>query len=136
MSLLSMVNRLSLSTLQYSVPPSFSRAPTTPTFQPSRSYINNFFNEKTKINLQKVRWYLATLLVLLLVTMLLQGWYGENRVRQGYRQNKTKRMQLHLMKYSEVHRVRSYGWEARMKTEGGRKMIMRKILRGEDHLAH
>jgi len=112
-----MVNRLSLSTLQYSVLPSFSRAPTTPAFQPSRSYINNFFNEKTKINLQK-------------------GWYGENRVRQGYRQNKTKRMQLHLMKYSEVHRVRSYGWEARMKTEGGRKMIMRKILRGEDHLAH
>ncbi|KAF6210506.1 hypothetical protein GE061_013612 [Apolygus lucorum] len=37
---------------------------------------------------------------------------------------------------NEVKRVRKHGWEARMSTEGGRKVIMNRILKGRHVLSH
>ena len=81
---------------------------------PSRNYIKNFFNEKTAIKPHR-------------------GWMHENRgVGPG---NRTKKLQIKIPHYSEIHRQRRYSYEARMKTEGGRKTIMRRILMGRDHLS-
>lgn len=37
---------------------------------------------------------------------------------------------------SEVKRVTKFGWRARMKTPGGRAVLMRRILKGRHVLAH
>ncbi|XP_033211546.1 39S ribosomal protein L34, mitochondrial [Belonocnema kinseyi] len=37
---------------------------------------------------------------------------------------------------NEVRRIRRHGWHARMATLGGRKVIMRRILKGRHVLAH
>ncbi|XP_026325876.1 39S ribosomal protein L34, mitochondrial [Hyposmocoma kahamanoa] len=37
---------------------------------------------------------------------------------------------------SEVKRVRRHGWEYRMSTPNGRKIIMRRILKGRHVLSH
>ena len=84
-------------------------------FSPLRTYMDNFNNERTHIK-------------------PVLGWMHQNRARQAYRTGKGRRE--YIPSYSEVKRVRSYGWERRMSTEGGRKQIMRRILRGRDHLAH
>eukprot|EP00092_Neocalanus_flemingeri_P031927 GFUD01034686.1.p1 GENE.GFUD01034686.1~~GFUD01034686.1.p1 ORF type:complete len:123 (+),score=26.42 GFUD01034686.1:55-423(+) len=81
---------------------------------PLRTYMDNFNNERTHIK-------------------PVLGWMHENRVRQGYRSAKSRRE--YIASYSEAKRIRSFGWEKRMSTEGGRKIIMRRILRGKDHLA-
>jgi len=64
------------------------------------------------------------------------GWMHEGRLRQAYRADNYNRRRQYDKTYSEVKRVRKLGWEHRMSTEGGRKMIMRRILRGKDDLAH
>ena len=79
-----------------------------------RTYINNFFNEKTAI--KPVR-----------------GWMHQNRPRGPG--NKHKKMRLTIRSYSEHKRQNCYSYEARMRTEGGRKIIMRRILMGRDHLS-
>ena len=80
---------------------------------PVRTYLANFFNDKTAI---KPRF----------------GWMHQNRgLPPG---NKVKKMRLYDMKYSEIKRQRKISYEARMKTEGGRKIIMKKILMGKDHM--
>jgi len=80
---------------------------------PLRSYMKNFQNENNNIK-------------------PVLGWMHQNRVRQAYGSNAKNRQSLKT--YSEVKRW-SYGYESRMKTEGGRKIIMRRILRGKDHLS-
>jgi len=81
---------------------------------PTRNYIKNFFNEKTSIKPHL-------------------GWMHQNRgVGPG---NRTKKLRLTIPSYSEIHRQRRYSYEARMKTEGGRRTIMRRILMGRDHLS-
>ena len=81
---------------------------------PTRNYIKNFFNEKTSIKPHL-------------------GWMHQNRgVGPG---NRTKKLRLTIPSYSEIHRQRRYSYEARMKTDGGRRTIMRRILMGRDHLS-
>ena len=81
---------------------------------PVRTYLSNFFNDKTAI---KPRF----------------GWMHQNRgLPPG---NRTKKLRLHHMTYSEIKRQRKASYEARMKTEGGRKIIMRRILMGKDHMS-
>ena len=81
---------------------------------PVRNYIKNFFNEKTAIK-------------------PVLGWMHQNREKGAG--NKTKKLRLNLMRYSEIKRQRTSSYEARMKTEGGRKIIMRRILMDRDHLS-
>eukprot|EP00090_Calanus_glacialis_P028216 TRINITY_DN45391_c0_g1_i1.p1 TRINITY_DN45391_c0_g1~~TRINITY_DN45391_c0_g1_i1.p1 ORF type:complete len:141 (-),score=42.43 TRINITY_DN45391_c0_g1_i1:56-433(-) len=85
------------------------------TSSPLRTYMKNFDNENNNIP-------------------PVHGWMHQNRARQGYRTGKGRRE--YIATYSDAKRVRTYGWEKRMSTEGGRKMLMRRILRGKDHLAH
>ena len=79
-----------------------------------RSYIGNFFNEKTAIKPKL-------------------GWMHQNRPKGPG--NKHKKMRLTIRNYSELKRQKSYSYEARMKTEGGRRIIMRRILMNRDHLS-
>jgi len=81
---------------------------------PLRTYIKNFDNDKTAI--------LPTL-----------GWMHQNRARQGYRTKKSKRE--YFPTYSEAKRVRAFGYDKKMSTEGGRKMIMKRILMNEAYLS-
>jgi ribosomal protein L34 len=85
------------------------------TSSPLRTYMKNFNNENNNIG-------------------PVFGWMHQNRARQGYRTGKGRRE--YIATYSDAKRVRTYGWEKRMSSEGGRKMIMRRILRAKDHLAH
>ena len=81
---------------------------------PVRTYLSNFFNDKTAI---KPRF----------------GWMHQNRgLPPG---NRHKKLRLHIMNYSEIKRQRKASYEARMKTEGGRKIIMRRMLMGKDHMS-
>ena len=80
----------------------------------SRNYIKNFFNPDTKI--KPVR-----------------GWMHQIKEKQAG--NRHKKMIIHLRRYSEIQRQRTASYEARMQTVGGRKIIMRRILRMKDHLS-
>lgn len=42
----------------------------------------------------------------------------------------------HFPRPSEIKRVKRYGWKARMSTPNGRKVIMRRILKGRHVLTH
>ena len=79
-----------------------------------RSYIGNFFNDKTAIKPKL-------------------GWMHQNRPKGPG--NKHKKMRLTIRNYSELKRQKCFSYEARMNTEGGRKLIMRRILMGRDHLS-
>ena len=81
---------------------------------PVRSYMKNFFNDKTAIKPAR-------------------GWMHQDReMGPG---NRIKRLRLAIKSYSEIKRQRKFSYEARMKTEGGRRIIMRRILMGRDHLS-
>ena len=85
-------------------------------FTPLRTYMDNFNNKNTAIKAPT-------------------GWMHKDRAREGYRTDKTRSRREYYQHYSEVKRVRTYGYEKRMSTEGGRKMLMRRMLRGKDDLA-
>ena len=76
----------------------------------SRSYMENFQNPKTGVR-------------------PIRGWMHQNKALypEGSKRN-------YLMNYSEIKRLKKWGYESRMSTEGGRKMIMRRILRNKDVL--
>ena len=80
----------------------------------TRNYMNNFFNPDTKI--KPVR-----------------GWMHQKKEKQAG--NRHKKLIINIRRYSEIQRQRTSSYEARMKTEGGRKIIMRRILRMKDHLS-
>ncbi|XP_023299369.2 39S ribosomal protein L34, mitochondrial [Lucilia cuprina] len=46
------------------------------------------------------------------------------------------KVRCHFPKPREVKRIKVHGWEARMSTEGGRRVLMRRILKGRYDLAH
>ncbi|XP_061391158.1 large ribosomal subunit protein bL34m [Musca vetustissima] len=48
---------------------------------------------------------------------------------------KTK-VRCHFPKPREVKRINVHGWDVRMATEGGRRTLMRRILKGRYVLAH
>ena len=80
----------------------------------TRNYMKNFFNPDTRV--KPVR-----------------GWMHQDREKGPG--NRHKKMIINLRRYSEIKRQRHSSYEARMKTEGGRKIIMRRILRMKDHLS-
>ena len=80
----------------------------------TRNYMKNFFNAETKV--KPVR-----------------GWMHQDREKGPG--NKHKKLRINLLRYSEIKRQRKSSYEARMQTEGGRKIIMRRILRMKDHLS-
>ncbi|XP_076635922.1 mitochondrial ribosomal protein L34 [Colletes latitarsis] len=49
--------------------------------------------------------------------------------------NRTK-MRYHFPRPNELRRIKRHGWDARMATLGGRKIIMRRILKGRHVLTH
>jgi len=114
MALINMVKKMSflpsaLNTPLLNIQPVLSTAPL-------RTYIKNFDNEETAIKPPV-------------------GWMHQNRSKQGYRTYKSRRAHGPDEFYSEVKRVRVYGYDKLMSTEGGRKRIMKKILLGEDCLS-
>ena len=110
MALANLMSKVSLSSSMSSMSASFASV----NVFPVRTYLSNFFNDKTAI---KPRF----------------GWMHQNRgLPPG---NRTKKLRLHHMTYSEIKRQRKASYEARMKTEGGRKIIMRRILMGKDHMS-
>ncbi|KOC68228.1 39S ribosomal protein L34, mitochondrial [Habropoda laboriosa] len=46
------------------------------------------------------------------------------------------KMRYHFPHPSERLRIKRHGWEARMSTPNGRKILMRRILKGKYVLAH
>ncbi|XP_030370126.1 39S ribosomal protein L34, mitochondrial [Scaptodrosophila lebanonensis] len=48
---------------------------------------------------------------------------------------KTK-LRCHFPKPREVKRINVHGWEARLSTPEGRRVIMRRILKGRHNLSH
>jgi len=50
-------------------------------------------------------------------------------------QTRTK-MRLFWVRPSETKRVRKHGWNTRLSTFGGRRIIMNRILRGRQVLTH
>jgi len=88
--------------------------PTSVLLAQTRNYIKNFFNAETKV--KPVR-----------------GWMHQNKEKQAG--NKHKKLIINIRRYSEIKRQRTASYEARMQTEGGRKIIMRRILRMKDHLS-
>ncbi|XP_037946055.1 39S ribosomal protein L34, mitochondrial-like [Teleopsis dalmanni] len=46
------------------------------------------------------------------------------------------KVRTHFPKPREVKRINVHGWEQRMSTPGGRKIIMRRILLGKHCLSH
>jgi len=86
-------------------------------YTPLRNFMDNFHNKNNNIKPHI-------------------GWMHQDRARQAYRTDKSSRRREYNRTYSEVKRVRTIGFEKRMSTEGGRKMLMRRILRGKDDLAH
>jgi len=60
------------------------------------------------------------------------AWHGKNL---HHMQNKLPyHVRMYLPRLSEVKQRRKYGYEQRMETEGGRRILLRKILRGKDVL--
>ncbi|XP_015601103.1 39S ribosomal protein L34, mitochondrial [Cephus cinctus] len=46
------------------------------------------------------------------------------------------RMRYHFPRPNEVRRIKRHGWQARMSTPSGRKILMRRILKGKFVLSH
>ena len=46
------------------------------------------------------------------------------------------KVRCHFPKPREVKRIKVHGWDARMATEGGRRVLMRRILKGRYVLSH
>jgi len=46
------------------------------------------------------------------------------------------KMRYHFPHPNETKRIKKHGWNARMATLGGRKIIMRRILKGKHVLSH
>ncbi|KAM7342022.1 mitochondrial ribosomal protein L34 [Cochliomyia hominivorax] len=46
------------------------------------------------------------------------------------------KVRCHFPKPREVKRIKVHGWDARMATEGGRRVLMRRILKGRYDLSH
>jgi len=82
-------------------------------FPPSRSYMKNFEEENTGLR-------------------PVAGWRNRNRRHFQGRQYYVNRMNFD--RHSEVKQRRKTGYEHRMTTEGGRRILLRKILRGKDVL--
>ena len=91
-----------------------SYKPTSILLNQTRTYIKNFFNPETKV--KPVR-----------------GWMHQKK--EMHEGNRHKKLIINIRRYSEIKRQRSCSYEARMQTEGGRKFIMRRILRMKDHLS-
>ena len=80
----------------------------------TRNYMKNFFNKETKMK-------------------AVRGWMHQDREKGPG--NRHKKLIINIRRYSEIKRQRTASYEARMQTEGGRKIIMRRILRMKDHLS-
>nr|ALS04546.1 mitochondrial putative 39S ribosomal protein L34 [Acartia pacifica] len=79
-----------------------------------RTYLKNFHNEKTAVRPPA-------------------GWMCKNFGVLGHRK---KDLREHVFKVpSEPKRYRKMSWDYRMKTEGGRRLLMRNILEGKRVLA-
>ena len=46
------------------------------------------------------------------------------------------KVRCHFPRANEAKRVKTHGWNVRMSTEGGRKVLMNRILKGRHVLAH
>merc|ERR1712226_126877 len=88
---------------------------TPPSIVPTRTYMKNFEEENT--GYRPVVAY-------------------RNRDRRHFQNKNFYVNRMYIPRYSEVKRMRKFGYESRMNTEGGRRLIMKKILMHEDVLGH
>jgi len=83
--------------------------------QLTRTYLKNFYDPGTAIKPPA-------------------GWMHKNR-RHFEHSNKDGRI-IKLPIPKETKRIRKFGWDAMMMTEGRRRMVMDRILKKEDVLTH
>jgi len=80
-----------------------------------RTYLKNFYEQGTSLKPPA-------------------GWMHRNRRHFQHRNVDTRRNYFPVP--SEVKRIRKFGWNARMATWSGRKIIMNRIIKNRDVLTH
>jgi len=62
------------------------------------------------------------------------GWMHKNK--RHFQHTNYHRLKNKLPVPLEAKRIRRFGWDSMMKTEGRRKIVMERILNNEDCLTH